>query len=193
VLKAVNRLALLRGDTVLVAGQGPIGLMFTRLLTLRGMKVVATDLLDSRLQLARQFGAHWAIRGDAPDLGAQTQRLTAGRGLDAAVLAAPANALVRQAQALIRGAGKVLLFAHTKRGDAMELDLSIICVDEKDLLGSYSADVRLQREVARLVFSRRLDLRPLITHRFPLEHTAAAVELAAHPAADSLKIMVQHS
>ena len=57
VLKAVKRLALLPGDTVLVAGQGPIGLMFTRLLALRGMKVLATDLLESRLNLARQFGA----------------------------------------------------------------------------------------------------------------------------------------
>ena len=57
VLKAVNRLALLRGDTVLVAGQGPIGLMFTRLLALQGMRVVATDLLPTRLELAREFGA----------------------------------------------------------------------------------------------------------------------------------------
>lgn len=192
VLKAVNRLALLRGDTVLVAGQGPIGLMFTRLLALRGAKVVATDLLDSRLKLARQFGAHKAIRGDAMNLSERIQRLTAGRGLDAAVLATPVNALVQQAQSLIRGAGKVLLFAHTKRGDAMELDLSNICVDEKDLIGSYSSDIGLQDEVARLVFSRRMNVRPLITHRFPLEQTAAAVELAAHPAADSLKILVQH-
>src|SRR2546429_14600 len=50
VLKAVNRLNLLRGDAILVAGQGPIGLMFTRLLALRGMKVLATDLLDERLK-----------------------------------------------------------------------------------------------------------------------------------------------
>src|ERR1039458_9555145 len=57
VLKAVKRLALLRGDTVLVAGQGPIGLMFTRLLALQGMRVVATELLPTRLALAREFGA----------------------------------------------------------------------------------------------------------------------------------------
>jgi len=44
--------------------------------------------------------------------------------------------------------------------------------------------------VARLVFSRRLDVRPLITHRFPLEQTAAAVALAANPTANSLKIIV---
>src|SRR5881397_347995 len=59
VLKAVKRLTLLRGDIVLVAGQGPIGLMFTRLLALRGVNVIASDLLDSRLKLARQFGAKW--------------------------------------------------------------------------------------------------------------------------------------
>src|SRR4051812_12217911 len=50
VLKAVKRLNLLKGDSVLVAGQGPIGLIFTRLLALRGIKVLATDLLNSRLQ-----------------------------------------------------------------------------------------------------------------------------------------------
>src|ERR1043166_1408476 len=61
VLKAVKRLALLPGDIVLVAGQGPIGLMFTRLLSLLGMRVLATDLLESRLELARKFGAKWAV------------------------------------------------------------------------------------------------------------------------------------
>src|SRR5208282_2573467 len=70
------------------------------------------------------------------------------------------------------------------------LDLAAVCVDEKDLLGSYSSDFTLQKEVARLVFRRQLDVRPLITHRFPLAETAAAVELAAHPTADSLKILV---
>src|SRR6266516_1044280 len=57
VLKAVRRLSSLRGDVVLVAGQGPIGLMFTRLLQREGMRVIATDLIESRLELARQFGA----------------------------------------------------------------------------------------------------------------------------------------
>jgi threonine dehydrogenase-like Zn-dependent dehydrogenase len=64
-------------------------------------------------------------------------------------------------------------------------------VDEKDLIGSYSADVTLQARVARLVFGRHLDVRPLITHRFPLEHTAAAIRLAARPQPDSLKVLVQ--
>src|SRR5690349_18268642 len=64
VLKAVRRLSLLRGDIVMAAGQGPIGLMFTRLLQLAGARVLATDLLAPRLKLAKKFGATWALRAD---------------------------------------------------------------------------------------------------------------------------------
>ena len=274
VLKAVKRLALLRGDTVLVAGQGPIGLMFTRLLTLQGMKVVATDLLQTRLDLAREFGAaatskvqsrQTAVqslksnvqsqgeevqgrgdgvqspkskvqnlqsevqsmksnvqsqgtedRGQKPEDGRQhaesssTQHATRNTQqvsrstlhaprpaasaprppFDAAVIAVPSDVVVREAQALVRGGGQVLLFAHTRRGEQTALDLATVCVDEKDLIGSYSSDFRLQEEVARLVFSGKLDARRLITHQFPLAQTAAAIELAAHPTADSLKVVV---
>jgi L-iditol 2-dehydrogenase len=180
----------LRGDVVLVAGQGPIGLMFTRLLELQGARVIATDLLGPRLKLARRFGARWAWRGDDPDLPGQVERVTRGRGLDAAVVAVPSDAVVRQTQAWLRGGGQLLLFAHTRRGVPVEMDLAAVCVDEKDLLGSYSSDFTLQDEVARLVFARRLDTRPLITHRFPLERTADAVRLAAQPTPESLKAVV---
>jgi L-iditol 2-dehydrogenase len=259
VLKAVRRLSLLRGDVVLVAGQGPIGLMFTRLLQLAGVQVIATDLLESRLKLARKFGAKWVFnvgqasrlslnqeckkskggnRRDAcpaSTLNPQLSTLNPQPSLDAAVIAVPSDAAVQQALQLVRCGGQVLLFAHTKRsapsslsaaggGEASRvaelyagrlvapkpcegggevarsnshlptpnfpLDLASVCLDEKDLLGSYSSDFTLQDEVARLVFSRQLDVRPLISHRFPLEQTAAAVALAARPTPDSLKILV---
>jgi L-iditol 2-dehydrogenase len=209
VLKAVKRLALLPGDKVLVAGQGPIGLMFTRLLALQGMGVIASDLLPARLHLAGELGAKWLVRvqNEIPNgrlrqtrqpgraaaaLGRFVQRVTDGCGLDAAVLAVPSTELLGQAQALVRGAGQVLLFSHTRRGDQAALDLATICVDEKDLIGSYSSDFLLQSEVARLVFSRQLDARQLITHQFPLEQTAAAIALAAHPTSDSLKVVICH-
>jgi L-iditol 2-dehydrogenase len=210
VLKAVRRLKLLRGDIVLVAGQGPIGLMFTRLLQLAGARVLATDLLASRLRLARKFGAKRAVLA--------SQLSTLNSQLDAAIVAVPSDAAVHQALQLVRGGGQVLLFAHTKRpevrsqksevgsrkseaGNQMAevrpppsglwpLDFSSICLDEKDLIGSYSSDFTLQAEVARLVFFRRLDVRPLITHHFPLAETAKAVALAAHPTRDSLKILI---
>jgi len=220
VLKAVERLALLEADTVLVAGQGPIGLMFTRLLALRGIDVIATDLLERRLGLAREFGAKWGVKVEGPESKVQSendrprtsrfkvqgskfkvrcslkdlvQRVTQGHGLDAAVIAVPSDAVVQQAQSILRGGGQVLLFSHTRRGTQTALDLATVCVDEKDLIGSYSADHLLQKEVARLVFSRELDVSRLITHQFPLDQTAAAIELASHPTAESLKIAVRQS
>ena len=220
VLKAVRRLSLLRGDVVLVAGQGPIGLMFTRLLQLAGARVIATDLLEPRLKLAKKFGARWtSFPSRLPSL--VTRHLPP---IDAAVIAVPSDDVVHQSLACLRGGGQLMLFAHTKRSNpvgrvsplraavsdscagahevprpasfslqpsAFSLDLASICVDEKDLLGSYSSDFTLQAEVARLVFSRRLDVRPLISHRFSLDETAAAVALAARPTVDSLKIIVE--
>jgi L-iditol 2-dehydrogenase len=184
VLKAVKRLELLRGDTMLVAGQGPIGLMFTKLLQIAGMKVLAIDLILSRLKLAKKFGARWAVLAD------QLSTFNLQPSLDAAIIAVPSDAAVQQALERVRGAGKVLLFAHTKRGAQAQVDLASVCLDEKDLIGSYSSDFTLQNEVARMVFSRRLDVRSLITHRFPLAETAAAVALAARPTESSLKIVV---
>ena len=222
VLKAIRRLNLLPGDNVLVAGQGPIGLMFTRLLQLAGAQVIATDLMASRLRLAKKFGAKWVVnvsssrrKESLTNLSLVTSTPTI-QTLDAAVIAVPSDAAVQQALRLIRCGGQLMLFAHTKRGAPsslsaacggegrgevatsnshlpspnFQLDLASICLDEKDLLGSYSSDFTLQREVARLVFSRQLDVRQLISHRFPLAQTAAAVQLASRPTADSLKILV---
>jgi L-iditol 2-dehydrogenase len=184
ILKAVNRLNLLSGDSVLVAGQGPIGLLFTKTLGLRGIRVIGTDLMDSRLKLARRFGATTTINMSRP-----ARKALPGQ-LDAAIITIPSSEVVVRAMELVRGSAQVLLFAHTRKDDVAEIDLGAICLEEKDLIGSYSSDFTLQDEVARLVFSRKLDVRPLITHRFPLEQTAAAIELASHPTADSLKVVV---
>jgi L-iditol 2-dehydrogenase len=190
VLKAVKMLPLLEGDTVLVAGQGPIGLMFTRLLRLAGARVIATDLIPERLALAKKFGAKLALNPLTAGFEKAVLKASNGAGLDAAVLAVPSNEAVRQAQNLLRGGGHLLLFAHTKRGEEMPIDLSTICVDEKQLIGSYSSDFLLQKEVADLVFTRKLDVRKLITHTLELAQTADAVALAAKAMPGALKIVV---
>jgi L-iditol 2-dehydrogenase len=112
--------------------------------------------------------------------------------LDAVIIAVPVDSAIPVAQNLLRGGGKILLFAHTRRGSECPVDLSSICVDEQDIIGSYSSDVTLQKEVARIVLTRRLDVRKLISHQFRLEETAQAVRLASAPASDSLKLVVCH-
>jgi L-iditol 2-dehydrogenase len=175
--------------------------MFTRLLALQKINVIATDFIPERLELARQFGAKLTPRFSGveeataeiarePSASTPLKRGVIERCLDAAIITATSDAAVREAHELVRGAGQILLFAHTKRDAETLIDLSKICVDEKDLIGSYSSDATLQSEVARLVFSRKLDVRKLITHRFPLAQTAAAIALASSPTAHSLKIVV---
>src|SRR6267142_3682428 len=124
VLKAVKRLNLLPGDKVLVAGQGPIGLMFTKTLQLRGIQVLATDLLESRLKLAKKFGAKWTALVESREPRAEGKKIPTldprPSTLDAAVIAVPSDDAVIQALSLIRGGGQVLLFAHTKRAALVE-------------------------------------------------------------------------
>ena len=83
-----------------------------------------------------------------------------------------------------------MLFAQTARGEAA-IDPAAVCVDEKALLGSYSASVELQEESVRFVMSREMDLERLISHRFPLSRSVEALNLAAHPQPDSMKIVIQ--
>lgn len=190
VLKAVNRMALLRGDSVLVVGQGPIGLIFTRLLTLRGVHVIATDLLEPRRKLSKLYGAQFVLDPAGGGLEERATRITRKKMLDGAILAVPSDESVALARRLTRGGAKTLLFAHTRRGEELSLDPSSICVDEKDLIGSYSSDITLQKETARLIFTRRMDVRRLVSHEFSLAESATAIRLAARPAPDSLKILV---
>ncbi len=183
VLKAVRRLAILPGDNVLVVGQGPIGLMFTKLLQLARLNVLAVDLLPERLRRARQFGAKWT--GTPTELDEIDTRV-----VDAAVVTAPSDAAVRDCHRRVRGGGQVMLFAHTTVGAMTGVDLSLVCAQERDLIGSYSADFTLQREVAKLLFSRLFDIRRLITDRFALRDAQSAIDLAAKPTTQSLKICV---
>ena len=89
-----------------------------------------------------------------------------------------------------RPGGRVMLFAQTIHEQA-GFDPAAVCVDEKTLLGSYSASVELQAESVRLVFSQAADLERLITHRFPLARAVEGLQMAMHPEADSLKIVIQ--
>lgn len=189
-LKGIRTAGVRAGDTVFVIGQGPIGLLFTLLAKAAGARVVSTDRFASRREISRQLGADSSFHPDAEETLPAIQALSEGRGADLAVVAVPSTAVVAGAFAAVRQAGSVLLFAQTRLNDPLEVDAGAICMQEKTLLGSYSSDITLQEEAAELIFSRRVDVRPLITHRFSLNSIAAALDLASHPRDNSLKVLV---
>jgi L-iditol 2-dehydrogenase len=192
-LKAVRKARVAAGETVLVIGQGPIGLLLMVLTRLEGARTLASDPMPGRRVAAMRFGAHAALDPLGCNMLEEVRRHTDGRGADAVLLAVPNPALVTEALSLTRPGGRVLLFAHNDPITRIEFPAAAIGVEEREILGSYSADIDIQEESARIVFERRIPSREMITHRFPLERIADAIALAAKPADDTMKIVIQHT
>ena len=188
--KAIETLAPKPGETVLVMGQGPIGLILAFLAKRAGAQVITSDLFPQRLTISKRFGLNNTVDASAESTLDRVRAMTGNRGADAVILAVAGNSLIRPAVDAARPGGRVMLFAQTVRSE-VQIDPAAICVDEKTLLGSYSASVDLNEKVARFVLGRKMDLEGLYSHRFPLEQAVEALKLAAHPQPDTMKIAIQ--
>ena len=189
-LKGIEQSGVRKGDLALVLGQGPIGLIFTMLLKHRGIETVTTDTMATRRAQSLGFGAAKSLDPLRDDLPAEARARTEGRGADVVFVAASAPGIVEQAIRATRPGARIVLFAQTSEKERIEVSGADICKDERTLMGAYSADVDLQVESARLVFSGEIPVVDLVTHRFPLTEILAGVELATHPDEKSLKIVI---
>jgi len=189
-LKALETARLEAGEVIAVFGQGPVGLLMMQAAVADGARVVGLDLMERRLALARRLGAEAALDPSSEDVEGFVGRMTDGRGVDLAILATADPRAVLSAQKLVRRGGRVLLFAQTVPGELISVDASRICMEEKQLIGSYSASVELQNKAAELVFSRKIDVARLISHRFAMERLAEGLALAARPTGESLKVVI---
>jgi L-iditol 2-dehydrogenase len=189
-MKGIEALRLRRGETVLAIGQGPIGIILSVLAKQAGATLITSDLYPERLRIGSSFGLDLTIDVSRTNVVERVRELTQGRGADAVILAVGGNSLIRTAMDAARPGGRILLFAQTQHGEAV-IDPAAICVDEKTLVGSYSASVDLQEESVRFVMNGEMDLERLVSHRFPLPKSPQALDLAAHPQPSSMKIMIQ--
>jgi L-iditol 2-dehydrogenase len=191
-LKAVRKARIAKNETVLVIGQGPIGMLLMLLAKYEGADVFTSDLMPGRRAASLRFGAKDSFDPAANNLLEEIRNRTDGRGADAVLVAVPSPALVPEALALTRPGGRILLFAHNDPVMRLAFPAAAVGVEEKEILGSYSASVEDQAESAALVFDRKLPVREFISHRFPLEQIEEALELAARPADDTLKVVIRH-
>ena len=192
-LKGIRSLNLAADETVLVIGQGPIGIMLASLARRSGARVLTSDLYPERHQVAATFGLNSPIDASQEDVVAVTRAASEGRGADAVILAVGGNSLIRTAMDAARPGGRVMLFAQTQHGEAT-IDPAAVCVDEKTLLGSYSASVAIQDDALRLVFDgyrQGYDLTRLVSHRFPLAEAVHAIAVASEPKPASMKILIE--
>ncbi|OCR02597.1 sorbitol dehydrogenase [Oscillatoriales cyanobacterium USR001] len=189
-LKAVKKAQVAPGQTVLVVGAGPIGLMFVMLVKYFGGQAIATDLLPSRIEKALSVGAQAAFDARDRDLSDKIKALTGGMGVDTSLLAVPSEKAFFQALECTRKGGKILFFAEFPDEVEIPLNPNILYRKEIDLMGSYSSSFRLQSLSADIVFNKRIDVDALISDRYPLQNLAAAVELAVKPTAETYKILL---
>lgn len=190
--KAIRNLNLAPDETVLVIGQGPIGILLASIAARTGAKVLTSDLYPARHAVAAAYGLKHPIDAGKEDVVAAAHAASEGRGADAVILAVGGNALIRTAMDAARPGGRILLFAATQHGEAI-FDPAVVCMDEKSLVGSYSSSFEINGEVTDLVFGgyrTDFDLTRLITHRFPLEDAVQAIQVASHPGPQSLKVFI---
>ena len=179
-LKGIQKSGIRAGHNVLLFGAGPVGLILLQLARLEGANVFCIDPIPERLQIAKTLGA-------TDTLPVFKQQEIA----DIALVAAASSEAIASALEMVRPAGRVVLFAQTRLGEFASLDVGQIGKLEKELIGSYSASIDLQEKAAQLVFSRKIQVKPLITHRFGLDQIQEALRVAMQPSGQSLKVIIQ--
>ncbi len=166
------------GQTVVINGAGSIGLMFTRLATLRGATVITTDLSDERLAIARVMGATETINVRGLDDPAREvkRRTPFGRGADVAVEAVGLPETWELTIKELRPGGTAVLFGGAKAGASISIDTTSMHYSEYTIKGVFHHAPRYVRTAAQLLGNRTIDARLLLTERRPLERLVETLE-----------------
>jgi L-iditol 2-dehydrogenase len=193
IVKAVQKARIVLGETVLVLGCGPIGLQLLMVAKLEGAKLYTSDPMGVRRAKSLTLGAIESFDPTNDKLTEEVKARTEGRGADAVLVAVAHPAVVADALAAARPGGRVLLFAANDPVTKIEFPAAAVGIDEKEILGSYSAAVDIQEAAAGLVLQKKLPVMDIVTHRYSLDKIQEALELAARPTAQSLKILITHT
>ena len=167
---AVGRAALPRAAAVAVVGTGMIGLLVVQVLRAAGCaQIIAVDLDEGRLGLARRLGATDAVGPGATDAAAAVRRLTGGRGADAAFEVVGFAATVRTAVDCVRKGGRVTLVGNV--APAVELPLQAVVTRELTLIGTCASAGEYPASLA-LIADGQIDVGACISAAVPLEEGA---------------------
>ena len=192
IVKAVQKARVEPEEKVLIVGCGPIGLQLLMVTKTIGACIYSSDPMAPRRAKSRELGAVESFDPTSGRLVEEVKARTEGRGADAVLVAVAHPAVVTEALAAARPGGRVLLFAANDPVTKIEFPAAAVGIDEKEILGSYSAAVDIQASAAALVLEKKLPVMKIVTHRFPLARIQEGLELAVQPTEESLKILITH-
>lgn len=177
------------GDTVLVVGGGAIGLMMIQLAKLSGAsKVILSEPVEMRRRIGLQIGADAVLDPTREDLKEQLKELTGTNGTDVVIECVGNTAATAQAFDAAKRGTTLLLFSVPKSGAIHPLSLEDVYQKELKIVGSMINPDTHQRAV-NLINSGRIQLAPIITHRFPIEKLKDAILMQM--SSESLKVLVE--
>lgn len=179
-----------KGDTVMVAGQGPAGLLSLQVARARGAaKVYVSDLFPERLALAKKLGADACMQAGTDDVVEQVKALTGGAGVDVAIECGGIAKTFRQCEQVLRKGGGIAIFGTHLQ--PLELDMvqwesnSWYMYLAREQPGETAA---LMDRTAALFATGAVRVHELLSHTFPLEKAAEAFRLLDQTPRQCLKI-----
>jgi len=190
VLHGIEEAQVRLGDTVAIIGAGPIGLL--HLLTAKKMgagKVIISDLVEERLQVAQQLGAEETVNAKQEEPVEKVRRLTGGYGADVVIEAIGLPATWEQALRMVRKGGTVLEFGGCPPGTEIKVRTELLHYGEVTVLGTFHTTPAHFKKALSLIASGAIRVKPLITRKMKLDKIKDAFEILIMSKSD-LKIAI---
>jgi len=180
-----------KGKRVVVVGCGSAGLLHVKLARYYdAQSVAATDIDSYRLQKAKEFGADEVIHGDE-DVVSKLRQIYGGRLADLVILCSAAQSAIAQGLRSVERGGTVLIFTAASPDSCLPVPTNeIFWRQEVTLLSSYAASPEDLKEALTLISKRKIIVRDMITHRFPLQDIQKGFALVAKPR-ESMKVIIE--
>ena len=189
-IRAFRKSSIQAGDTVVVIGAGTTGVIHTALSKIFGAaKTIVSDLVDYRLQMAKEFGADVAVNPENEDIKAVVKAETDGIGADLVIVTAPSIEAYKAGLKVCRKGGKLCVFAPTHPREYLRISPKKLFFSEIQMIPSYSTSHLETRAALELIESGQIKAKELVTHRFRLVDVAKAFETALENK-ESLKVVV---
>ena len=189
VVRAQNRVRINKGDSVLVIGAGPMGLLHVMMAKAQGAgTVIASDISDYRVEYASKVGADYSLNSRKGDVVSEVKKLTDGRGADIAIIASGAPQAILTGLFAVRKGGYVLLFGVPYKGTVLNYDISELLNSEISIISSNAAVEEDTKKALELIAQKKVDVTKLITHRLPLDQFNEAVRIAKE--GEAVKIII---
>lgn len=191
VINGQEKVSLRPGDSVVILGAGPIGILHLIMAKERGAgETVLVDLKDERLELAASFGAGHLVNGSRQDPVAEVLRLTGGVGADIVIVACVSAHAQAQALEMAGRNGQVLMFAGLpETSPTATLNTNLIHYHELRVVGARSSVKRQWDAALEMIASGRVNASEIVTHTVPLESIADGFALVK--SGKALKVAVK--